>query len=215
MSKTQVLITVPNGSGWAHKCVFFALVEMLKDPRYHTEVQMPTHRPYVHNLHKCQQEMLRKGFDYWITLDADNPPSKNPLDLIELDLDIVGCPTPVFANLKRGDYPCYYNAMDEVKGGWKPHSPCEGLAEVDAVGSGCMVIARRVMEDLKAPFMREWDENGLVTAGCDYSFCRRARNAGYRVWAHFDYPCRHFNEVELIETQQAFIEFFEKESING
>ena len=37
------------------------------------------------------------------------------------------------------------------------------------------------------------------TSGPDFNFCDSVRAAGLQVWAHFDYPCRHFNEIELIE----------------
>ncbi|MEX0701189.1 MAG: hypothetical protein WD069_03760 [Planctomycetales bacterium] len=207
--KPRVLITVPNGSGWIHKHVAFALLRMAQDARVAATIQLPTHAPYVQNLHLCRREFLAGPFDYWLTLDDDNPPRRNPLDLALLDLDVVGCPTPVWANICPGDFPVYWNAMDEVRDergevGFRPHQPCEGLQEVDAVGSGCLVIARRVMEAVPAPFFREWDAEGLVRMGGDFAFCRRARAAGFHVFAHFDYPCHHFNEIEIGEVVEAF-----------
>lgn len=206
MSKPHVFITVPNGKGWIHKHVVFALLNMQRDERVDVTISLPTNQPYVNNLHLIIQDFLKGSYSHWLSIDDDNPPRKNPLDLVFMDLDVVGCPTPVWANMKEGDYPVYWNALDEVEGGFKPHRECEGLQRVDAIGSGCMMIARRVIEKLEneQPFMREWDEKGIVQVGCDYSFCRKVRKAGFYVWAHYDYPCFHFNEIEIGEIIAAF-----------
>lgn len=202
----RVLITVPNGDAWIHKNVAMALLRMQIDPAgCRPTIMLPTHSPYVNNLHKCRKTFLEGPFDYWLSMDDDNPPIRNPLELVHLELDVIGCPTPVFANHKPGeDFPMYWNALDWVGDGWKPHECKEGLQEVDAIGSGCMLLSRAVMEAVKAPFMRIWNEEGIVEVGGDYAFCQRAKAAGFQIFAHFDYPCQHFNEVELNEAAHAF-----------
>lgn len=201
-----VYITVPNGSGNLHKHVHFAICKMLCDQRVKIRHDCPTHSPYVQNLHKCMHDFLDHGEDFWLSIDDDNPPTRNPLDLVDLDLDVVGLPTPVWHNSVEGDRPWYFNALDAVADGYVPHMDCEGLQEVDAIGSGCFLVAKRVMLALKdqQPFMREWRPDGLVEVGGDYSFCRKVKAAGFKVWAHFDYPCRHFNELEVGEVIRAF-----------
>ena len=202
----SVYVTVPNGSGWVHKLVAAALLRIQQDRRYRTRIAMPTHSPYVNNLHRCMWDFLDGGEDYWLSMDDDNPPARNPLDLIELDLDVVGLPTPVWHSAVPGDRPYYFNALDAVGDGWRPHEPCEGLQEVDAIGSGCFLVSRRVMVNLaeQQPFMRGWSERGLAVVGGDYSFCRKVKANGFRVWAHFDYPCNHVNELPLLEVIQRF-----------
>ena len=139
MKKISVYMTVPNGSGWLHKHVHFALIKILQDQRYRIRHDCPTHSPYVDNLHACMNDFLKGGEDFWLTMDDDNPPTKNPLDLIELDCDIIGMPTPVWHSAVKGDRPYYFNALDAEDGGWKPHEfITSGIEEVDAVGSGCM-----------------------------------------------------------------------------
>lgn len=151
-------------------------------------------------------DFLSSGEDYWLSMDDDNPPLRNPLDLIELDCDLIGLPTPVWHSSVRGDRPFYLNAMDEADGGFKPHSQCEGLQEVDAIGSGCFLVSRRVMLAVayQHPFARVWGDDGLVEIGGDFSFCRKVRKAGFRVWAHYDYQCDHYNELSLRETILSF-----------
>lgn len=172
---------------------------------------LPTDRPYESNLNGIVKYFLKTDFDYWITFDSDNPPIKNIIDLVFLNLDVIGCPTPVWANMKKGDYPMYWNALDEHEDGWRPHRPLDGLQEVDAIGSGCMVIARRVLEKIPKPlFFRQWNEDGIAVRGHDFLFSKKAKDNGFRVWAHYDYPCHHFNEIEVHETAQAY-----KDALNG
>lgn len=152
-------------------------------------------------------DFLHSGEDYWLSFDDDNPPKTgNPLDLVDLDLDVVGCPTPVFHSLVPGDRPYYFNALNKVPGGWRPVENARGLVECDAIGTGCFLVARRVLLELqqKQPFMRRWNADGTVAAGCDYSFCDRVKSAGFRVWAHFDYLCEHLNEIPLLEAIERF-----------
>lgn len=212
--KPKVLVSVPNQM-WIHKWVVGSLMLMAKDTKG-TEVNfiLPSHRPLENNQAHIMKDFLVGDFDFWVSIDSDNPPTKNPLSLVHLNLDIIGCPTPVLHinPEKPKDWPIYWNAMDDkVEGGkwvgWKPHVPCQGLQEVDAVGGGCWVIARRVLQTLKdkMPFQRTWNPDGTVEIGNDFSFCRKAKSEGFKVFTHFDYPCRHFNEVELTEVQEAFV----------
>lgn len=184
---------------------------MLQDTRYETNFIAPTHKPYVHNLHLTVKDFLDQGYDYLLLMDDDNPPTNNPLDLVELDHDIIGLPTPVWHSGKPGDRPYFYNAMRELRddfGCFLGYYPVgdrgeprpTGLVECDAVGTGCVLIARRVLEAIQAPFMRHWTEEGLAEVGNDFAFCQCAKASGYKIWAHFDYICQHFNTLELNET---------------
>ena len=204
--KPRVLISVPNGKGWLHKHVAFALLRLQQDARVQQTIILPTHTPYVNNLHKIKEDFLNGPYDYWLTMDADNPPRRNVLDCVFLDKDIIGFPTPVWANMKEGDYPIYWNGLDAKGDGWTPHEPTTGLQMVDAVGSGCLLIARRVMAAMRYdhPFARVWNPDGTVEIGGDYSFCRKAKARGFEIYCHYGYPCHHFNEIEVSEIGTAF-----------
>lgn len=202
----KVLVSVPNGNGCYSKHVGRVCTKLFSDRRYQCTFIDPTWTPYEHNLNRIVKDLLTvyRDHEFWLTMDDDNPPMRNPLDLVELDKDIIGLPTPVWANMKSGDRPWYYNAMRSRRGGWSPVDG-EGLTEVDAVGSGCMLIHRRVCEQMKKPlFMRRYDRWGIVTHGADFEFCRKAKRAGFQVHTHFGYPCRHFINLELTEVIEAF-----------
>ncbi len=207
--KPKVLISVPT-QGTMNVNMFTPLLQMTRDPRVDLKIGFPNYKPYVWGLHNMVNETLKGGFDYLINIDEDNPPINNVLDLIFLDKDVIGCPTPVWKdeNLKHG-YPVMYNvytkaddvdAYDPVVPTPNERGMVQGLYEVDVVGTGCIVIARRVLEAVKAPFMREWNEDGTVAMGNDMSFCRRVKEHGFKVWAHFDYACSHYKTVNLRDT---------------
>jgi hypothetical protein len=150
------------------------------------------------------------GEDYWLSFDSDNPPMRNPLELIALDKDIIGLPTPIwhFTGEIPSERPIYWSAYKK-KGeeGYTEYNPKEGLQRVSAIGTGCFLVARRVFEDpemRKGPFVRKLNPDGTVDRGNDISFCERATDRGFEIWAHFDFPCMHFNELELNEVVRAF-----------
>ena len=209
----RILVSIPN-TGWIHKHVCFVTDRLLSDRRFRVKVIRTTHNPYENNLHHILNDFMADPFDFWLNIDSDNPPINNPLDLVALDKDIIGLPTPVwhFTDEKPGERPLYYNGYDSAKNAYKEHLPHEGLQEVDAIGTGCFMIARRVFENeamRKAPFQRQWNEDGTVHKGNDISFCERARAQYFSIWCHYGYPCMHFNELELNEVVRAFRSLYE------
>ena len=165
---------------------------------------MPAAKPYENNQHQIVREFLQEGFDFWLSMDSDNPPIRNPLDLVALNLDVVGLPTPVWHWTGKGEHerPIHWNAYryDPDVDAYREYLSREGLQQVDAIGTGCFLIARRVFENpvmQRGAFTRKLLPDGVVDRGNDFSFSERAREAGFQLWCHFDYPCRHFNEIDL------------------
>ncbi len=180
------------------------------DGRYRLDISLPTDVPLENNQHHIIKDFLKSDADYWLSIDADNPPMRNPLDLIILDKDIIGCPYPIWHYTEKPkERPMYLSAYDYAadEDGYKEHEPKDGLQRVDAIAGGCMLIARRVFEhpDMqKGAFTRKLYPDGRVNKGNDLSFCERAREAGFEIWTHYDYPAMHFNELELTEVARAF-----------
>jgi hypothetical protein len=65
--------------------------------------------------------------------------------------------------------------------------PAAGLHEVLAAGSAGMLIRRHVIEEMADPWF-ETDGRGLNE---DLTFCRKAREAGFRIWCDVDVPMGH------------------------
>ena len=179
------------------------LLWLQTDDRYNLRFHMPSERPLENNQHHIIRELLAEKDDFWLSMDADNPPMNNPLDLVELDKDIIACPTPIWHYTKKdGERPIYWGAYDYIESddAYREHEPKKGLQRVDAIAGSCFVIARRVFEhpDMqKGAFTRKLYPDGRVHKGNDLSFSERAREAGFELWAHYDYPCQHFKEIDL------------------
>jgi hypothetical protein len=209
LSKKKVLVSIPN-EGTIHKHVCFVTDRLLLDPRYTVKIIRPQHRPYENNLHHIVNEFVNDGHDFWLNIDSDNPPYRNPLDLVELDLDVVGLPTPVIHIVEgNGERPVYENCYKYVedKDAYTEWPEKNGLQRVDALGTGCVLYNKRVFADpemRKAPFQRLFNEDGTVERGNDIAFSERARARGFLLFAHYNYRCMHFSTIEIHEVAQAF-----------
>ena len=128
-------------------------------------------------------------------IDHDVVPVKDPRELAELDLDIVGCPTPLFTNgqLRWNVYKKPFPNMEY--GSIKRME--KDLEEVDVIGTGCVLIARRVLEQVNDfhPILKDDD----LKYGTDFGFCQKAKEKGFKIWAAWNYPCHHFKTVDLYE----------------
>jgi len=79
----------------------------------------------------------------------------------------------------------------------------EGLSdvrEVEVVGMGCTLIRREVLEALKNPWFH-YDKNadGWPVVSEDVPFCRKAREAGFRVWFDRSIKCGHVTTKVVTE----------------
>lgn len=216
MGKKRVLVTFPTAPAhpYLHKQVVFVSWRLLSDKRHDLKLIIPTNNPFENNLHHCVNQFVNESYDFWLTIDADNPPMNNPLDLIDYDLDIVGLPTPVvhFNREKLGERPVYYNAYKYVKDkdAYTEWPSKRGLQMVDAVGTGCVLFSKRVFQNenmKKGAFVRKLNPDGTVEKGNDISFSERAKENGFEIYAHFGYPCRHYNEVDAIEMIEQWMSY--------
>lgn len=187
---------------------------MRSHPLHQVHVEYPSAKPIAHNRNSIVRRFLASDADYLLMIDDDVTPSRNPLDLVTLDKDILGLPCFVWNPKVNPTYPIYINVMEYVDeqqqfrpalmrndAGLTRHTARGG--EIDAIGSGCMLIARRVLEDVRAPFERFWDEGGCQVMGLDWAFCFKARQLGLEVWTNMDFLCGHWQTLNLWDVQRA------------
>lgn len=176
------------------------LMELQRQSEHELDFVFPSHVPGESNRNRLVRDFLETDNEYLLMIDDDNPPMKNPLDLLIHKKDIFALPTPVFKQDAGGM--CWMvgknfgTVEDPDYRAYKASGT--GLVEVDFVGSGCLLVHRRVFEAIKAPFMRQWDENGVAQRGQDIMFSQRATQAGFKMWVHWDYVCNHHKVVDLI-----------------
>ena len=194
--KTKAYIAVLN-QGDIRPELSNSLVNFVNDIRYMVKVFWPSLKPIEHNRNTIVQDFLERDYDYLMMVDSDNPPPPNALNVLLSKKDIIGLPTPQWT---EGDI--MWVVFQKDPDGYrqvKDRKVNEGFQEVDAVGTGCIFVSREVLEKVKAPFERKWDENGVSTLGLDLYFCEKAKQAGFKVWTHWKYPCGHFKTINLIE----------------
>jgi GT2 family glycosyltransferase len=153
-------------------------------------------------------EALKGGFDYLFFVDDDNPIPPDTLEkLLEDDKDIVSAPILGRVANKDGKHPlCAFYSKEATADGksLKLYYPIEKFREegplhkVDAVGTGCLLIKRKVLEELikihkdglfefgdikfKKKITVDGQEYDRRTMSEDAEFSERAVNAGFGIW---------------------------------
>lgn len=64
----------------------------------------------------------------------------------------------------------------------------DALIRADALGTGCMLIKRDVLEAIGYPWFKCHEMSG---GGEDFFFCDRAKEAGFEVWGDFSVQAHH------------------------
>lgn len=130
-------------------------------------------------------------WDWWLHMDCDNPPRRDPLELIDLDLPLVILPTPM-VNPHRDE-----NVRITKWNVWD----CEhrkGLTKIRWGGAGCFLAKGDAVRQCATP-MFDWRYQDQTTkkemaASPDSLFCKRFTDAGFPIHAHWDYPCNHWRD---------------------
>lgn len=151
------------------------------------------------NRNMLADEFQAGPWDALIMVDDDVIVPERILGLCD-NLDeygVVGAAVPTFDTSFPVPVPsAFYGSFPDnlmfIPGGWLN----EGLVEVDLVGAGCVAIHRRVIEALEPPWFKD---DVWRSAGEDFLFCERARQAGFKVAVNFDLTCDHLRDVSLLD----------------
>lgn len=71
-----------------------------------------------------------------------------------------------------------------------------GLLEVEVAGAGCLMIKKDVFKTLEPPYFLE-ESDGSDRIGEDVYFCRKAREAGYKVFIDWNVGCGHISSIVI------------------
>jgi len=160
--------------------------------------------PISSNRNLITKRFLQTDCEFMIQLDDDVVPLCNPAELVHANKDIIGLPALVRSTGQTIVWTAYrdhpsgdcYSAIDFTQ-----LDDMVDLMQVEIVGTGCIIVHRRVLEKLKAPFHSEFDEDGVQKFGTDFAFCRKARAAGFNIYTAPNYPCEHYKKVGLCDIQ--------------
>ncbi len=222
----KIWISVLN-LAYIHANLVETLIYIDRNSPYELHIEFPSDKPGVHNRSKITQRFLESDFDYLMMIDCGIIPPTNILNLVTYDVPIIaplmhalqerGIIPLILKKLPqersekeekeasflsratgipkfKRDKKSSYGIIGEVEG----EEFKEGLIEVDSTGTGCILIKRQVLEDLKPAFWDVFDEKtGERTTGQDLNFCKRARELGYKTYVHLDYKARHVIPMDI------------------
>lgn len=178
-------------------------------------ITYPHKKPITNNRnHIVQKFLARKEFDYLMMIDDDIIPPPNIMKLLDFNKDII---VPLMFVMQEGKVLPLY--LKQAKDGQlefnREYLDKQGLVPVDATGTGCIIISRRVLEAMKHPFRNEYDSDGIKKLGNDLSFCNRARKLGFQPYIHLDYVADHHSVASLREIYYMVLqkEMVEKELV--
>ena len=191
----KLFVGLPMSDGWLHWRLVEMLFQIANDPRCEKQFCFSIRKPCENNRNLLVKKFLEGDCDWLLQIDDDNPPVRNPVDLLFMGKDVIACPTPIWQQEDSMGQPMKH----PLHWGTYYESGVRGLVQCKAVSSGCILVHRRVAKAIPAPFLCDWLQDGTVQRGTDIAFCRRAALEGYELWAHYDYPCRHIKEVDLLE----------------
>jgi len=200
----RIQVVVPN-RGQVDTQLMVWLMQLMHDGRYDLHYSFPVYKPISSARNRIVREFLDapEPFDFLLMIDSDVIPNRNPLDLVEEDLDVVGHVCPIWKGNLAPGREVMWN-VEPLEGSMLLGA---GLARVRAIGAGCLLIARRVLEspEMRGPFREEYDDDGVMTRGEDVVFCHRARAAGFEVWADLSARCHHSRNVDLWQVGNAIL----------
>lgn len=148
-----------------------------------------------------------RKFTHLLMIDSDTvPPEDAIVRLFAHDKAITTSLTPIVTYDENNEAQTYDNAFiaretDTDGKVLKTHvaKRHSGLKEVFRCGASCILIGRKVFEELDTPCFRfvPNEENTKHVRSEDIDFCDRARALGYQIFADTDVVCQHSKEVLL------------------
>ena len=191
--RKDVMIAIPTDNLIHHKVVG-TLCQILLKGEHNIATYISAMRGIGEHRNKIVKDFLKTDLEYLVMIDSDNPPPDNLLDLLQEDKDVIALPTPINMNW-NGVTDIYWSAFRD---GMPIKETGSGLERVEAVGTGCIIIHRRVLEKIKHPFTTIRDKEDLRTVGTDVAFCNRCKENDFKIYVAWDYPCRHYKDIDLL-----------------
>ena len=183
---SDTFLAIPN-TGQIHIGLASFLLS-LKDTG--CSIMLSDSKPICRNRNHIAQTFLETGKKWLLMIDSDIVPPDNILDMRKNDKPICSA----YAAVLRGNDSILPVAGKEIspyqyqfqKEWLKPD-----LHQVDAVGTGCVLIRRDAFDGLSQPYFefRYSKATGNLFIGEDYNFCRKSLKS---IWFDSRFKCTHY-----------------------
>ena len=209
----KVLIAIPSYSGSFPSLMVESLLQ-LKKP-----IQCGFSVIDRQRIDKCRnffvKQALDGGFDYLFMVDDDNPIPPETLEkLLEGDKDIITVPILSRNPIEGGEYPmcAFYREDRKIKKKTIPYYiPIKKFKEggylhkIDAAGTGCILIKRKVLEKISKEYEYPFEFGDITVEGQrrtmseDAEFSERAVKCGFEIWLDESIVPVHIGRSMLIK----------------
>ena len=193
IKKIKIYIAILT-QGYIRKELALSLIRWCKNSSFDIFLELTEEKPCAHARNNIVKKFLASDNQCLLMIDEDVVPSQNPLTMIEFDKDIIVAPAPIY------QYKVLWNIYrTDSKGFWVPVdlSKEKSLIEISAAGTGCILIKRKVLEVINAPFERIFNKDGTEKMGLDLSFCKKAKERGFKIYASIEHKCSHYKILDL------------------
>lgn len=155
-------------------------------------------RPIEVNRNILANKFLETDCTHLLMIDSDVSALPNLIPKwLNYNKDIIGGYIPIWN--KELQHPRFF-AYHIINGQAVPIDPILGFQKCDIVGTGCIMIKRKVIETIPNPRFRQiLDKNGGFKMGEDQYFVGLASNAGFEIYVD-PTPMDQRTEVNLTET---------------
>jgi len=153
----------------------------------------------ANNRNKLVSRFLKTDCEWIFFIDTDTVPPLNALDMIKHNLDI--CSGYYYQWSDGHLIPLIFK---KSKGRYEPNSgkptKIKNVVEVDGTGAGCLLINRKVFENIEKPyFLTPCNDEGFVVSTEDIYFFKKAIKAGFKVHIDRSVVADHIKTINLTE----------------
>lgn len=159
------------------------------------------------------QQFMMTDATWLVMVDSDIYPPPHFMNVIAAAEEdgrlVVGLPCPIIGESPTGVRSPMFNVGHKTE---NPHCSAllthlpNGWTAVDYIGTGLIAIHRRVLETVPRPwfeFKPQKVEDNFPKMGEDFTFCHKAREAGFQVWTHGSFVCDHLHTYSLLDMLRA------------
>lgn len=193
MKPNKVLIAIPNIGNIRSELAEF-LLRIRGDSN--VVVHFSHARPITSNRNIIVKKFMETDCEYLLMIDSDVVPPLNILDMRNNKKEI--CGAYVCTNKGQNIIPLLMQLEDNKEYSIK-NIKKNSLNEVDATGTGCLMIHRSVFEKMQKPYFEVFfDEEGIQKEGSDFYFCRKAKEKEIKIYVDTRFAAVHYQTFPLL-----------------
>ena len=151
-------------------------------------------------------DFMHSDADFLLMIDDDIIPANDVVAMCLHNKPIVGAICFGYVTndkMEDGIHPVVFDKEEGTKKYKSAKLNARGLIKCDAIGTGCIMIRRDVLEKMPQPwFEMLFDDKYKLIYGEDIYFCKKAQELGFDIFADRDRVCGHKKIIDLKKIHQ-------------